>query len=73
MQQRKLSPERLLYKFKTITQIPNFRIGWIVKIIQLMNAEMGGLIDHVSSAEQKRDPLKKMTIYKGCTKIWDLP
>ena len=62
-----------MYKLKTITQIPNFRIGLIVKIIQLMNAEMAGLIEHVSSAQQQRDPLKKMTIYKGCTKIWDLP
>ena len=62
-----------MYKLKTITQIPNFRIGLIVKIIQLMNAEMAGLIEHVSSFQQQRDPLKKMTIYKGCTKIWDLP
>jgi len=62
-----------MYKFKTLTQIPNFRIGLIVKIIQLMSAEMSGLIEHVGSVGDQGDPPKKITIYKGRTKIWDLP
>ena len=73
MQQRQLSPERWMDRFKTRSQIPNFRIGLIVKIIQLMNAEMGGLIEHVGSVGELEDPPKKITTYKGCTKIWDLP
>ena len=40
MQLRKMSPEKQLSKFKIITQIPNFRIGLIVKIVSLMNHEM---------------------------------
>ena len=71
MQLRRISPDRQLSKFKIITQIPNFRIGLIVKIVQLMNNEMKGLAQHIS-AQQNRS-LKKLTPYKGCTRIWDLP
>jgi hypothetical protein len=34
------SPERQLARFKVITQIPNFRTGLIVKMLELMGNEM---------------------------------
>lgn len=52
MQLRKITPEKQLAKLKIITQIPNFRIGLIVKIIQLMHSEMEGLKKHVANYKQ---------------------
>lgn len=66
-----MSPEKQLSKFKIITQIPNFRIGLIVKIVSLMNNEMQGLSRHTS--QQQGSSFKKLGAYKGCTRIWELP
>jgi len=40
MQSKKVSPGQLLQKLRVISQIPNFRIGLMVKIIQIMSKEM---------------------------------
>jgi hypothetical protein len=60
-----MAPEKQLYKFKVVSHLPNFRIGLIVKLIQMMNKEMSALIEHCKVDKKK--------IYKGQTKIWDLP
>ena len=47
MLSKKVSPSQLLQKLRVISQIPNFRIGLMVKIIQMMSNEMQGLRDHI--------------------------
>jgi len=71
MQLRKITPEKQLSKFKIITQIPNFRLGLIVKIIHMMNVDMKSLIEHVNAFKKSGDD--KIKLFKGQTKIWDLP
>ena len=69
-QMRHISPEKQIAKFKIITQIPNFRLGLIVKMISSMNTELEGLQKHICSFKNNR---KAMSVYKGTTQIWDLP
>jgi len=49
MQSKKVSPGQLLQKLRVISQIPNFRIGLMVKVIQIMSKEMQGLRDHIQN------------------------
>jgi hypothetical protein len=43
MQAAHISSEKLIKKLTKIIQIPNFRIGLIIKIIQVMNKEISSL------------------------------
>ena len=38
--------EKQLAKLKIIVQVPYFRTGLLTKIVQMMNAEISGLIEH---------------------------
>jgi len=71
-QLKHITNEKQLAKFKIIAQIPNFRMGLIVKIIQVMNNEIKGLVSHVNTNDTA-DPSRKITVFKGSTAIWDMP
>lgn len=74
-----------LNKFKkldTIMQVPNFRMGIVVKLIKIMNNEIAQLMSYVEKYEAltsdfnnqalltKRSLSAKLPIYKGSTKVW---
>jgi hypothetical protein len=74
MQSKKVSPGQLLQKLRVVSQIPNFRIGLMVKIIQIMSEEIQGLKDHIKAeSDLQKDQIIKhnMNVYQGVTKIWD--
>ena len=74
MQSKKVSPGQLLQKLRVVSQIPNFRIGLMVKIIQIMSKEIQGLKDHIKTeSDLQKDQIIKpnMNVYQGVTKIWD--
>ena len=74
MQSKKVSPGQLLQKLRVVSQIPNFRIGLMVKIIQIMSREIQGLKDHIKTeSDLQKDQIIKhnMNVYQGVTKIWD--
>lgn len=66
-QLRRASSERQLSKFKIITQIPNFRLGLITKIVQMMKAEMRALEEHISKnradLDKEAHQPKKMEVF----------
>ena len=53
-----VSPEKQLVKLKGLVQLPNFRIGLIIKLIQSMKQEMTGLQKHIED-EMKRQADQK--------------
>jgi len=65
----------IMQRLMVISQIPNFRIGLIVKIIKMINDEIGGLITHIKAYQDDQDQIgsvkKRVSLYKGKTKVWD--
>lgn len=58
LQPAALPPERQAKRRGIIIQVPNFRIGMVIKLIQLMNVEMSQLIGYIekyTEAEAEKD------------------
>lgn len=75
MQQSGNSPEKQLMKLRVIAQLPNFRIGLIIKIIHFVKQEIQALVQHIKSEKEKQNARQvpsKIKMYSGQTQIWDM-
>ena len=72
-------------RLSTMIRVPNFRLGMIVKLIQIMNTEIAQLMSYIEkykaltagAASQpfltKKAISQKLPAYRGSTKVWEAP